>query len=181
MAWNNIAAKAGYGAKDKSTGRKTLHLHMMRKLFRSQLALKVPVDVVEALMGHSAYLSEAYRRYTKKQVREMYAKGSSILHVFGDADISDVKEQLDSTSKILEATRVDGQQTAKAQSMLVIENTQLKTQLEAMRDEITHIQTEITRFNDLIFWIQGTEEYQKHLKQGTPQQKVSKYPKLKTL
>lgn len=142
--WNNVAQKAGYGATDRTTGRKTLHLHMMRKLFRSQLALKCPVDVVESLMGHSGYLTGAYRRLTEKQIREMYERGSVVLHVFGDADVSEIREQLEKTTKDLHETKSDGEQTAKAQSMLVIENQQLKNNLESMRAEIASLKVQQT-------------------------------------
>jgi integrase len=162
VSWNTIAAKAGFGATDRSTGRKTLHLHMMRKLFRSQLALKVPVDVVEALMGHSAYLSEVYRRFTKKQIRELYEKGSPVLHVFGDADISEVREQLETTTKDLKETKSGQEKTAAAQTVLVLENQELKTQLADMRTEFD------TRLN-LIEKI----EREKVLIENTPQFKIA--------
>jgi integrase len=165
--WNGVAAKAGYGATDRSTGRRTLHLHMMRKLFRSQLALKVPVDVCEALMGHSAYLSEAYRRFTKKQIKELYEKGSSVLHVFGDADISEVREQLESTTKDLQETRVGQQQTATAQAVLVLENQQLKSELATMKTEISDMKTQIKLINFILEQIPGLKQ-QSNVRHGLP-------------
>ncbi len=35
----------------------------------------MPGDVVELLAGHKGYLSDAYRRYTCKQVQDLYVKG----------------------------------------------------------------------------------------------------------
>ena len=41
----------------------------------SQLKLEIPAVIPEALAGHEQYLDEAYRRYTKNQLGEMYKKG----------------------------------------------------------------------------------------------------------
>jgi integrase len=55
-------------------GRLQYRIHGLRKFFRSQLALSCPVDIVEALMGHEGYLTDAYRRYSRKQMAEYYLK-----------------------------------------------------------------------------------------------------------
>ena len=60
--WERALKKAGLRNKDNSTGRSQIRIHALRKFFRSQLALACPVDIVEALMGHEGYLTEAYRR-----------------------------------------------------------------------------------------------------------------------
>jgi len=41
----------------------------------------VPVDIVEALMGHEGYLTEVYRRYTERQMTEYYLKGEHLLTI----------------------------------------------------------------------------------------------------
>ncbi|MCX6690965.1 MAG: tyrosine-type recombinase/integrase [Methanoregula sp.] len=139
-SWNLAIEKAGVSRRDRTTGRKTLHLHMTRKFFRSQIALKIPVDIAEALMGHGAYLTDAYRRYTKKQIAEYYKKGESVLTILSSGDISEVREQLESTTKDLQATKQGGERTASALSGVVLENQELKTQLEQMRAEILEMQ-----------------------------------------
>ena len=79
---------------------------MLRKFFRSQFALAVPLDIVEALMGRSGYLTEAYRRYTKRQMAEYYKKGEHILTIQIPKEIKDIesefRQELDRNRKLTE-------------------------------------------------------------------------------
>jgi integrase len=56
-------------------GRDVLHIHSMRKFFFSQLVPVLGREVVEALMGHKAFLDSSYRRFTIEQMAEYYLKG----------------------------------------------------------------------------------------------------------
>lgn len=76
--------KAGFLKRDPRTGIATFHIHTLRKFFRTRLAPIIPVDIVEALMGHEAYLSQAYRRYTIDQLAEFYRKGEPSLWVLSE-------------------------------------------------------------------------------------------------
>jgi gamma-glutamyl phosphate reductase len=80
----------------------------------------------------------------------MYASGSCVLHIFESGDVSGIKDQLDATSKILEETKADGQQTAKAQSMLIIENKELKSHLVTMEREIGSLKVQMETINRLM-------------------------------
>ncbi len=60
--WDNALNKAGYMKKDPQTNRTTLHIHTLRKFFRTRLGAVIPVDIVETLMGHEGYLTEVYRK-----------------------------------------------------------------------------------------------------------------------
>ncbi len=154
-AWNLAVSKAGLSREDKTTGRKTLHLHMTRKFFRSQLALKIPVDICEALMGHGAYLSDAYRRYSKVQLADFYRKGEGAITIFSDSDISEVKEEL-------EKTKVEQGKNHQALSSIVLENTELRQQLAEMRatlDEHTRMFQEISAHRAQ--WKVGGPEFEK--------------------
>ena len=95
--WSRTLTKAGLFERDTTTGRLTLRIHGMRKFFRSQLALSCPVDIVEALMGHEGYLTNAYRRYTKKQMGEYYLKGEHHLTIFESGDLREIQESLRDT------------------------------------------------------------------------------------
>jgi gamma-glutamyl phosphate reductase len=64
--------------------------------------------------------------------------------------VSGIKDQLDATSKILEETKADGQQTAKAQSMLIIENKELKSHLVTMEREIGSLKVQMETINRLM-------------------------------
>jgi integrase len=56
-------------------GRDVLHIHSLRKFFFSQLVPVLGREVVEALMGHKAFLDSSYRRFTMEQMAEYYLKG----------------------------------------------------------------------------------------------------------
>lgn len=58
--WNLACDKAGYGDRDKRTGRRIYHLHSLRKFFRTKIGLEL--DITHALMGHAEYLDDAYLR-----------------------------------------------------------------------------------------------------------------------
>lgn len=93
-SWTTAIKNAGAKERDRSTGRYSLHIHQLRKFFRSQLALAIPVDIVEYLMGHSGYLTDAYRRFTKKEVAEYYLKGEYRLSVHAIKEINRMEGEL---------------------------------------------------------------------------------------
>ena len=67
--WSNALGKVGLLEKDVSTKRNTMHVHVLRKFFRTRLGAVIPVDVAEALMGHEGYLTEVYRKYYVEDLR----------------------------------------------------------------------------------------------------------------
>jgi hypothetical protein len=95
--WDNAVKKTGLWSKDSSTGRSQVRVHSLRKFFRSQLALSCPLDIVEALMGHEGYLTEAYRRYSRKQMGEYYLKAEHHVMVMGSGDIREFQDRLQDT------------------------------------------------------------------------------------
>jgi len=127
--WENALKKAGLWNKDSSTGRSQIRIHALRKFFRSQLALGCPVDIVEALMGHEGYLTEAYRRYTKKQMAEYYSKGEHLLLVQMPKEIAEIesefREELNKNRKLIED--------------LILENRQLRRENEELKKQIRQI------------------------------------------
>jgi integrase len=95
--WDNALKKTGLWGVGNSTGRTQLRVHALRKFFRSQLALTCPLDIVEALMGHEGYLTEAYRRYTNKQMAEYYLKAEQHVTIFSTGDLRELQERLQET------------------------------------------------------------------------------------
>jgi septation ring formation regulator EzrA len=98
--------------------------------------MKCSVDVVEFLMGHEGYLAGSYVRLTKTQIKESYVKGSQVLHIFGDADVSEIREELETTVKTLAETRTNQEKSSMALSSIVLENTELRQQLAEMRAQL---------------------------------------------
>lgn len=119
VKWNRMITKAGYGEKDKTTDRYKMHIHTLRKFFRTRMALEIPLDVVEALMGHEGYLTQAYRRYDERQLADMYQKGMHTVAVFEiPPDLTDVNEKLVEKDKQID---------------------ELKYQMEVMRNQMNQL------------------------------------------
>lgn len=133
--WLNAISKAQLLTRDDETNRIQLHIHQLRKFFRSQLALKCPVDIVEALMGHSGYLTEAYRRYSQKQMAEFYQNTEYLLYVSMPQDIqrieSEFKGQLDTNRKLVEE--------------VVLENHELKREIQSMENKNSDLKLKVTK------------------------------------
>lgn len=91
--------KAGLESFSSSVRRRTFHIHMFRKYFRSQLAVGCPADMVEALMGHNSYLSNSYRRYNKAQMFEHYQKAEHLLYI-NEVDINKLESKYEQKLEI---------------------------------------------------------------------------------
>jgi integrase len=68
--WNRAVDKAGLGKRDENTNRRILHIHSLRKFFRSNIGLDF--DLTNALMGHYAYLDKSYRRLKEEDIDRAY-------------------------------------------------------------------------------------------------------------
>ncbi|MEM4721050.1 MAG: tyrosine-type recombinase/integrase [Candidatus Methanomethylicaceae archaeon] len=98
--WDNALRKSGLEEKDGSTGRKVLHPHALRKFFRTRMGSTIPVDIVEALMGHEGYLTECYRKYSQEDLAQFYKKGEHSVTIFGNGkDMAKVKEEMEGIKK----------------------------------------------------------------------------------
>ena len=141
--WTNALRKAGLEEKDDGTKRRTLHIHMLRKFFMSQMKLIIPKVIVEALAGHTGYLDEAYRRYTISQIAEYYKKGEPYIYINVPKEIQEIQTGFqkdlnelrrrvqDLTLKLTDANTIILEQMR--------ENTKLKERLSRLEEEITMI------------------------------------------
>jgi integrase len=138
--WYTAIEKAGLNSRDPSTGRYRLRIHMLRKWFISQAKLAAPENIVEAWAGHSGYLDEAYRRYTRQQLAEYYRKAEPylLIHVPSDVhelqtktqrDIQELRDQIaDLTRKLTDANALA--------LKFMGENAELRARLEAVAREV---------------------------------------------
>lgn len=78
--WDHAVEQAGLDKRDSKTGRRVLHLHSLRKFFRSNIDL--PVDIVHALMGHKGYLDRAYVRMGVPKLAKMYSGAMARVSVY---------------------------------------------------------------------------------------------------
>ncbi|MHA1956765.1 MAG: hypothetical protein ACW968_07540 [Candidatus Thorarchaeota archaeon] len=74
---------------DERTKRPIIRPHNLRKRFRTQLGATIPVDVVEVLMGHAAYM-DIYRRYDEATLASYYKQGEHVLSL--NTDYAEVRE-----------------------------------------------------------------------------------------
>ena len=88
------------------------------------MATVIPVDVVEALMGHEGYLTEVYRRYSIEDLAKFYKQGEHTLLVFAESEnVSKLRAEIEEKNRQLQAL-VNG---------LIAENMELKTGLKSWR------------------------------------------------
>ncbi len=125
--WSNALKNTGLLTIDKGTNRKQLRFHQLRKFFRSQLALGCPVDIVEALMGHEGYLTEAYRRFTKAQMAEYYLKNEHYITIAQNQSVEEIKKEI--TNEMNEAIKG-----------LVVENQGLQAKNKTLEDKLTRLE-----------------------------------------
>lgn len=91
-AFNRLLRLTNLDMRDKETGRHIIHLHTLRKFYRSKLALVIPQDIVEVLIGHQSYLSSSYIRYSEEELAKYYKEGESAVTVFGDNNSRELKQ-----------------------------------------------------------------------------------------
>jgi integrase len=110
--WNMAADKAGLDKRDNSTNRRVLHLHSLRKFFRSNIGLDV--DITHALMGHTPYLDDAYLRLEQDgEIAKAYKEAMSNVSIYN----------------------VEDQQLKQQTNALEVENAELKARIAKMEAE----------------------------------------------
>jgi integrase len=154
--WTKALHKAGLNGRDKSTGREKLHPHTLRKFFRTRLgATGIPVDVVEALMGHEGYLTEVYRRYTIEDLRKFYLQGESALLVFTDAaEVTKLRQEVEehahkiqkevdernrSLQSLVNGLTAENLEVKSKVAKLDLENTKLNKRIQKTEEKLTEI------------------------------------------
>ena len=149
--WKTSLEKSGNGQKDRSTNRRVFHPHVLRKFFRTRMGSVIPVDVVEALMGHEGYLTEVYRKYATEDLAKFYKQGEYALQVFG-ADIEEI-------SKVREEIKEDRDNLQRIVNGLTAENLEMMNNIRQLRTEAQEEKTLREKNNDLF-----TEQLEKQLR-----------------
>jgi integrase len=113
--------------KDRETGRSPIHLHGLRKTFRTQLAkAESPgsIDITEKLMGHEGYLATSYVRLSDEELRAFYLENEHRLMIHPGITPKD-RESLKTLAEENAALR---------ERMAAIEET--RTEMDCLRDLI---------------------------------------------
>jgi integrase len=137
---NNALDNAQLNHIDEATNRHKIHPHVLRKFFRSRMATIIPVDIVEAIMGHEGYLTEVYRRYTVEQLAEFYKKGESSVTIFGQTS-----EDLE---KLRREVLQDKEQLQKIVNGLNVENLYLKEKVQKLETAVDTLVHNVRRFQE---------------------------------
>ncbi len=129
--WKNAVRKAGFLKKDMQTNRHTMHPHVLRKFFRTKMGSVIPVDVVEALMGHEGYLTEVYRRYSQEDLAKFYSMGEAAVTVLAEAEeVAKLRVEIEERNRQLQSL-VNG---------LTAENLELKQRLQKVEKKLAEIE-----------------------------------------
>lgn len=101
--------KAGLDERDPSTRRTVIHLHGLRKYFRTRLPMGgATVDVTEELMGHEGYLSGSYLRLTEADLEAAYRQTEPALWIYRTKPINEGElKQLESENRELRGELAD--------------------------------------------------------------------------
>jgi len=95
--FNEAVNRAGLNKRDSRTNRYKLHIHSLRKFFRSRIGLDP--DQTHALLGHIGYLDDAYLRIHKKELAEAYIRAMPNITnneaKYANAEIGKLKEDLE--------------------------------------------------------------------------------------
>ncbi len=137
--WTKALHKSGLNGKDKSTNREKIHPHVLRKNFRTQLAKVIPVDIVEALMGHEGYLTEVYRRYSLEDLAKFYLKGEPALLVFTD------------TQKVVELHKAIEEKNIQLQ--VLVNN--LASENQSIKEKVSKVESENAEMKDRMKKLEG--------------------------
>ena len=158
--WNKALKKTGNGSRDSNTGVHVFHPHTLRKFFRSRMATLIPVDIVEAFMGHEGYLTEVYRRYSEEDLARFYLQGESALKVFTDGEeVGKLKVEIDEKNKQLQelvnGLTAENLELKRRTTKLEVENKTLGERVEALEqdgkrwfDETKRLAEFVDRFSD---------------------------------
>jgi len=129
--WKNALRKAGFLKKDTQTNRHTVHPHVLRKFFRTKLGSVIPVDVVEALMGHEGYLTEVYRRYSHEDLAKFYSLGEAAVSVLAETEeVAKLRVEVEERNRQLQAL-VNG---------LTAENMELKKRISQAEEKLLELE-----------------------------------------
>jgi integrase len=143
MIWNNAVKKAGLDQKDPTTGRLILHIHSLRKFFRSKLG-RYSQDATETLMGHEGYLSGSYRRIEEEDLIKFYREHESELLIYGNGqELTKLKNEVEEKSKAfndgMAALALKNADLENRLTAMIAENQDLRSRLKTVEEAVADL------------------------------------------
>jgi site-specific recombinase XerD len=103
-AWNRALKRANLAKQDSVSAYGVYHVHTLRKFFSTAMSeAGLQESVIHAWMGHKGYLDDAYKRYTKDALRQMYKDHMSAVTIFEQGSTSEFRKKLEAIQKDLDA------------------------------------------------------------------------------
>jgi len=107
--WNNLIEKADFGMRDKNTNRHLMNIHRLRGFFIQEMKLKVPIGIIDCIVGHQTELGKAYENYDAEKLGEEYLKGEMAISIYENSEntnkvldeVTELRQQLEKTKKDL--------------------------------------------------------------------------------
>jgi integrase len=126
---------------DPVTQRASIHPHLFRKFFETQLYRVINPKVIEKLVGHESELSRAYIKYNEEDLLKEYKKGEYAITI-----LSDVSEELEKTKDEMKDTK------DKVRDMQ-LENLMMKSKLQdfdKLRERLEKMEKILTEYDENI-------------------------------
>jgi integrase len=94
--WQRLLRYSKFDKKDKTTGIRIYHDHVLRKFFETRMDLcSVPAGIVQSMQGHIGYLDGSYKRYEIDDLAGWYLKAMPSLTIFSSIpDLTEHDERL---------------------------------------------------------------------------------------
>jgi hypothetical protein len=125
--------KAGLFRKDEDTGRATIHYHLFRKYFVTNLTYGGVSDkYIDFFIGHINALDRAYNKPTTDKLLEIYLKGEPHLRIFDESalEIAKTHEEMRETKDRVRDMQLENLMTKSKIDELRAENERLKSDIE---------------------------------------------------
>lgn len=100
-SWINALKKTGLDTKSGETPHRSQHIyhqHTLRKFFRTNMATdkdgsqRISTDIVDGLMGHKAYLAEAYVKIGEKKLAKIYKENMHAVSIYMSDEEAEQKQ-----------------------------------------------------------------------------------------
>jgi integrase len=155
LMWEKAVKRAGFEKIEEKTNRQVIHPHVLRKFFRTRMATLIPLDVVEALMGHEGYLTEIYRKYSIEDLEKFYLQGEPSVSIFSSSeDIVKLKKEIEEKNLQLQniINGLVSENLAFKQKISEMEKTneELKKQLSLITENLKEVYEELNELHKKI-------------------------------
>jgi len=99
--WHRLLKEVGLADKDKTTGFYRLHIHTLRKFYKTRLLnIGIQESIVRKLMGQEDPLSNSYDRFTEDELGKAYQKGVKELLIFETSpDLTETNKEIKDLKK----------------------------------------------------------------------------------